>query len=120
MAHAANLQPGTFAADLSVDPLAFQWHPEVWLLVAFLVGAYVYAVRVIGPKAVPVGAPVVSRMNMVAFPLAMLVLWIASDWPMHDISEEYLYSDPAHDAQLLPATARVDGHAGVVGPPAPR
>ena len=22
----------------------------------------------------------------------MLVLWAASDWPVHDISEEYLYS----------------------------
>ena len=31
-------------------------------------------------------------MNTIAFPLAMLTLWIASDWPLHDISEEYLYS----------------------------
>ena len=22
----------------------------------------------------------------------MVLLWVASDWPMHDISEEYLYS----------------------------
>ena len=88
-----------FAADLSVDPLAFQWHPEVWLLVAFLTAAYIYMVRVIGPRAVPAGQPVVSRMNMVAFPLAMLMLWIASDWPLHDISEEYLYS--AHMIQHM-------------------
>ena len=27
----------------------FRPHPEVWLLVAFLVGAYFYAIRVIGP-----------------------------------------------------------------------
>ena len=94
MAHTTSI-----AADVSVDPLAFQWHPEVWLLVAFLAGAYVYMVRVIGPKAVPAGAPVVSRMNVVAFPLAMLTLWIASDWPMHDISEEYLYS--AHMIQHM-------------------
>ncbi len=89
----------SFAADLTVDPLAFQWHPEVWLLVAFLAGAYIYMVRVIGPKAVPAGQPVVSRMNVVAFPLAMLMLWIASDWPLHDISEEYLYS--AHMIQHM-------------------
>lgn len=87
------------AADLSVDPLAFQWHPEVWLLVAFLAAAYVYMVRVIGPRAVPVGQPVLSRMNAVAFPLAMLTLWVASDWPLHDISEEYLYS--AHMIQHM-------------------
>jgi putative membrane protein len=80
------------ATELPVDPLAFQWHPEVWLLVAFVSAAYVYMVRVIGPKAVPGGQPVVSRMNVVSFVLAMITLWVASDWPMHDISEEYLYS----------------------------
>ncbi len=89
----------SFAADLTLDPLAFQWHPEVWMLVAFLAGAYVYMVRVIGPKAVPAGQPVLSRMNTVAFPLAMLTLWLASDWPLHDISEEYLYS--AHMIQHM-------------------
>lgn len=77
---------------MSVNPWALQWHPEVWLLVAFLFGAYVYMVRVIGPKAVPVGTPVVSRMNLWAFGGAMVLLWVASDWPLHDISEEYLYS----------------------------
>ena len=42
-------------------PLQFQWHPEVWLLVAFLTAAYIYMVRVIGPNAVPAGTPVVTR-----------------------------------------------------------
>ena len=75
-----------------MNPWAFQWHPEVWLLVAFLFGAYVYLVRVIGPTAVPTGAPVVSRTNLWCFGGAMVLLWMASDWPLHDISEEYLYS----------------------------
>ena len=78
--------------DIGFDPLAFQWHPEVWLLVVFLVGAYVYTMRVIGPRAVGPGQQVVSRVNLVCFVGAMLVLWGASDWPIHDISEEYLYS----------------------------
>ena len=64
----------------------------MWLLVAFLVGAYVYAMRVIGPRAVAPGQQVVSRTNLICFTGAMLVLWGASDWPVHDISEEYLYS----------------------------
>jgi putative membrane protein len=75
-----------------VNPWAFQWHPEVWLLVAFLFGAYVYMVRVIGPTAVPAGTPVVTRVNLWCFGGAMALLWVASDWPLHDISEEYLYS----------------------------
>jgi putative membrane protein len=61
------------------------------LLVAFLVGAYVYSIRVIGPQAV-VSGPVVTRKNVTAFVAAMSILWIASDWPMHDLAEEYLYS----------------------------
>jgi putative membrane protein len=69
------------------------------MLVGFLTGAYVYMVRVIGPKAVPDGQPVVSRFNIVTFVLAMLMLWLASDWPLHDISEEYLYS--AHMVQHM-------------------
>ena len=82
-----------------VDPWTFQWHPEVWVLVAFLTGAYIYMVRVIGPKAVPPGTAVVSRFNIVCFVGAMFMLWVASDWPVHDIGEEYLYS--AHMVQHM-------------------
>jgi putative membrane protein len=87
------------AVDLPVDPLAYQWHPEVWLLVGFLTGAYVYMVRVIGPKAVAPGQPVVTRANKVAFVASIVLLWASSDWPLHDISEEYLYS--AHMVQHM-------------------
>ena len=79
------------AANPFLDPWRFQAHPELWLLVAFLVGAYVYSIRVIGPQAV-VSGPVVTRKNVTAFVAAMSILWIASDWPMHDLAEEYLYS----------------------------
>lgn len=85
--------------SLDVQPWAFQAHPEVWVLIAFLVGAYVYMVRVIGPKAVPAGVEPVTKKNKYAFAAAMLMLWVASDWPMHDISEEYLYS--AHMLQHM-------------------
>jgi putative membrane protein len=76
----------------SLDPWRYQFHPEVWILVAFLTGAYIYMVRVIGPKAVPPGQPAVSRFNIGCFVGAMVMLWVASDWPVHDIGEEYLYS----------------------------
>jgi putative membrane protein len=76
----------------AVDPFAFQPHPDVWLLVGALVLAYVYAVRVIGPHAVAVGQPVVTRRNVIAFVAAIVMLWVASDWPIHDLGEGYLYS----------------------------
>jgi putative membrane protein len=71
----------------------FRWvpHPEVWLLVASLVGLYVYAARVIGPKVVPAGTPAVTRSQWRWFTAGILVLWLASDWPIHDIGEEYLF-----------------------------
>jgi putative membrane protein len=86
-------------AAIDADPWKFQWHPEVWVLVAFLTSAFVYMVRVIGPKAVPAGEVVMSRKNLYAFIGAMAMLWVASDWPLHDISEEYLYS--AHMLQHM-------------------
>ena len=45
-----------FSAQLATD-LNYTWHPEVWVLVGFLVTAYVYMVRVIGPKAVSPASP---------------------------------------------------------------
>ncbi len=76
----------------AADPFRFQAHADVWLLVAFLTGAYVYMVRVVGPRAVPAGEPVVTRRQVVAFVAAMVMLWVASDWPIHDVGEDYLYS----------------------------
>lgn len=78
----------TFAADVNI--WRFQPHPEVWFIVLATIGLAVYAVRVIGPK-VQAAAPVYSRLNRNAFLVGLVALWIASDWPMHDVSEEYLY-----------------------------
>lgn len=74
------------------DPWRFQANPEVYLLVVFLVGAYVYMVRVIGPQAVRAGQSVVTRRQVLCFAGAMLLLFSASTWPIHQIGEEYLYS----------------------------
>jgi putative membrane protein len=86
------------AANLDLQPWRFQFHPEVWLLVAFVIGSYTYAIRVIGRRIQPTGE-VVSRRQLRAFVAAVVLLWLASDWPMHDISEEYLYS--AHMLQHM-------------------
>jgi putative membrane protein len=79
-------------AQTFADPWRYQAHPEVWVLVAFLVGAYVYMARVIGPSAVPAGTPAVTRRQVAYFTGAMALLWFGADWPVHDIGEQYLYS----------------------------
>ncbi len=72
---------------------AWRWvpHPEVWLLVVGLTALYVYAARVIGPKVVPAGQPPVTRAQWGWFAIGMTLVWVATDWPMHDIGEQYLY-----------------------------
>ena len=75
----------------NTNPWRYQFHPEVWLLVIGLIAAFVYTVRVLGPKVAPEGK-IISKRQKTTFIVMILLLWLASDWPMHDISEEYLYS----------------------------
>ena len=95
---------GSFG-DAGLGPLAQQgpwtWvpRPTVWLLVLGLTVLYWYAVTRIGPRATGAGETIVSRSQIRWFAAAMVVLWLASDWPLHDIGENYLYS--AHMAQHL-------------------
>ena len=80
-------------ADLvAANAWAFQAHPEVWLLIAGIVGLGVYATRSIGPLVVAEGTPVVTTAQKRYFAAGVVLLWIAADYPMHDIAEEYLYS----------------------------
>ena len=76
----------------------FQLHPEVWVLVAALVGMGGYVARVIGPKVVRHG-PAVTRRQVAWFVAGVALLWAGSEWPVHDIAEERLYS--VHMAQHL-------------------
>jgi putative membrane protein len=75
----------------SLDIWQFRAHPEVWVLVLGLAAAYVYAIRVIGPTAGVVG-PIVTRKQVWCFVAGLGLLWVVSDWPVHDLAEQYLYS----------------------------
>jgi len=80
------------AANPLLSPWRFQAHPEIWLLIVFLIVAYTYAVKVIGPQAGVPKDQILSRKNLMAFIGGIGLVWFSTDWPMHDISEEYLYS----------------------------
>ena len=88
--------------EIFVDPWRYQLHLEVWLLTAFLIGSYIYVVRVLGPRAVPVGEPIVTRRQLSCFIAGILIMFLSTDWPMHDIAEEYLYS--VHMSQHMALT----------------
>lgn len=81
------------------DPWRFVPHPEVWVMIAVLVLLYLYATRVVGPKAVPRGEKIITRSQSAWFFSGLAVLWFAVDWPFHDFAEDYLYS--AHMVQHL-------------------
>jgi putative membrane protein len=70
---------------------AWQPHVEIWLLMAAVVGLGLYTTRVIQPKVVAAGGAPVSRKQKTWFAVGLVFLWLSTDWPVHDISEERLY-----------------------------
>lgn len=81
-----------FAAGEPADLWRFRPHPEVWVLIIGLAVLWWYAVRRVGPKATLPGEPIQTRAQKAWGAAALLALWMASDWPVHDIGEQYLYS----------------------------
>ena len=78
---------------------SWHFHPDVWLLIVLLGGAYWLVIRHESAKTGQAAASVGQR---VAFTAGVAALFVASDWPVHDLSEGYLYS--AHMVQHLLVT----------------
>ena len=98
------------AALLAAEgPLRWQPHPEVWFLVLCVLGLGLYVTRVIQPKMVAAGRPPVSRRQKRFFAAGVLMLWLASDWPVHDLGEEYLFSIHMVQHLVLTLVERVTG-----------
>ena len=68
--------------------IGWRAHPEVWLLVLAVAGAYRYGVQHIGRR---IGQRA-ERRHVILFAFALAILWGASDWPVHDVAENRLYS----------------------------
>jgi putative membrane protein len=66
-------------------------HPDVWLLVGLIAAGYAIAMVRLGPRLAPTDR-VVSRFQVTCFVLGLAAMWIASDWPIHDIAERYNFS----------------------------
>ena len=68
---------------------AWHTHPDAWALLGAIELAYLFAVR----------RGRASRRQITLFSCGVGVLLIASDWPLHDLAERYLYS--AHMVQHM-------------------
>jgi putative membrane protein len=66
-------------------------HPDVWLIVAMLGAGYAIAVTRLGPR-LAAERPIVSRFQVICWSIGLLAVWVASDWPVHDVAERYNYS----------------------------
>jgi putative membrane protein len=90
-----------------IDPWRFNAHPDTWFVIASAGFAYWYALTRIGPRiADPAGSgvgrgrfAVVTRRQVMSFCAGLLVVELASDWPLHDLAENYLYG--AHMVQHM-------------------
>jgi putative membrane protein len=81
---------------------AWQPHPDVLLIVGLIVAGYFIALTRIGPRTLPPGTPVATRLQITSFSLGAFAILLAAEWPMHDLAEGYLYS--VHMVQHLTLT----------------
>ncbi|MGI8794582.1 MAG: cytochrome c oxidase assembly protein [Acidimicrobiales bacterium] len=81
-------------AAVDPSPWTFHAHPDVWAVVLTLAGAYYLAVtRFAG------ASDVTTAKQKASFATGVVLLWAFADWPMHDLSERFLFS--AHMVQHL-------------------
>lgn len=53
---------------------------------------YALATRLWGPSHVSPGDPPAGKKQVRLFALGVLTMWVAADWPIHDLAEKYLFS----------------------------
>lgn len=86
----------------SAVALRFSLHPEAWLLAITLGGAYVYLLSAWGPRFAPAHlrrSGWATRQQKLLYGAGVLLFWVGTSWPLHELGEDYLYG--AHMAQHL-------------------
>jgi putative membrane protein len=71
---------------------AFELHPDVWLIVGTIAAAYAIALVRLAPAHAPEPRRPATRLQITCFTAGLVTMWIASDWPIHELGERYLYS----------------------------
>jgi len=66
-------------------------HLEVWVLIFGVACIGWFMINVLQPKAVQAGHEPINLRQKLLFILASVLLWIVSDWPVHEIAELQLY-----------------------------
>lgn len=83
------------------SPWVWEARPDVWLLVAAMAAGYWWSLARLRPKLLgPPDLP--SRGVRAKFSAGVVVLWIAVDWPLDRLGDDYLFS--AHMVQFVMIT----------------
>lgn len=79
---------------LAAETARVTWspHPSVWFLMIALVGGYIWAVGRLGPRHAPAGEEFATTKQKALFFLGVAILYLGSEWPIHDVSENFLFS----------------------------
>ncbi|HEX5005004.1 MAG TPA: cytochrome c oxidase assembly protein [Gemmatimonadales bacterium] len=87
----------------SARDVAWTWtwqaYPGVWLFVLGIGAGYFLIIRRLAPRHAPPEGPAVRPMEVAAFVTGLLVLWIATDWPVGALGAGYLLT--VHTAQWI-------------------
>ncbi len=84
---------------LTVDPWRFDSHPEVLAILLPFAALYWLALTRLAPRVLPAHQPAATRGQIASWYAGFAVLLACAEWPMHDLSERYLYS--VHMAQHI-------------------
>jgi putative membrane protein len=67
------------------------FHGEVWALIVGALALGWYGVKVIQPRAIALGYPAITTKQKALYLTAVATMWVMSDYPIHDVAEQYLY-----------------------------
>lgn len=67
-------------------------HPDVWLLVTVLAVGYALVVWRLGPRHAAPGQRAATPFQVTCWFLGVVAVWVAADWPVHDVAEGFNYS----------------------------
>jgi putative membrane protein len=78
--------------DPTGSPLSPHLHPDVVAVVAVVALAYWLALTRLGPRVLPAGEAAYTQRQARLLTAGVAVLFVFSEWPVHDLAEGYLYS----------------------------
>jgi len=74
------------------SPWEFHLHPDVLIMVVLLAAGYMLALRYLGPRELGPGEAPATGREKLFWGAGLLTLWVGAYWPVHEISEGYLFS----------------------------